>query len=233
MTTIDNTGRPAFMYDEDTETWYAISGRISTAANYVWTGANEWQNNSFFTGNIVAKNKINSFLNPAARTSAIPSPGTGLITFLEQDALGNTINRFEFWNGSSWVVMADLTSVQTFTNKTLTSPEINNPTTTGTINAQSASVTAYTIALSDRDELVELSSASATTVTVPADSTTNFPIGSNVSLLQTGTGQVTVAGAVGVTVNSNPGLKLSGQWAAASLIKRAANTWILIGNTAT
>lgn len=131
MTTIDNTGRPAFMYDEDSETWYAISGRISTAANYVWTGANEWQNNSFFTGNVVAKNKINSFLNPAARTAAIPSPGTGLITFLEQDAVGNTINRFEFWNGTAWVVMADLTSTQTLTNKTLTSPILNSPAISG------------------------------------------------------------------------------------------------------
>lgn len=131
MATIDNAGRPAYMYDEDTQTWYAISGRVSTSANYIWTGANQWDNNSFFNGNVVATMKFNSFLNPAARTAAVPSPGVGLITFLEQDAGGTTINRFEYWNGSSWIVMPDLTSAQTLTNKTLTSPVIN----TATINS--------------------------------------------------------------------------------------------------
>ena len=164
MTTIDNTGRPAFMYDEDTETWYAISGRISTAANYVWTGANEWQNNSFFTGNIVAKNKINSFLNPAARTSAIPSPGTGLLTFLQQDAVGNTINRFEYYNGSAWVAYADpattvtLTGTQTLTNKTITSPTISSPTIT---NGALSSASVVSPILTSPEEVVTVSATSA------------------------------------------------------------------------
>jgi len=136
MTTIDNAGRPAYMYDEDDETWYAISGRVSTSANYIWTGAHQYDNNSTFNGAITAKLRINSFLNPAARTSAIPAPGVGLITFLQQDASGNTINRFEFWSGSAWVPMADQTSAQTLTNKTLTSPTING----GAINATTLQV---------------------------------------------------------------------------------------------
>lgn len=208
MTTIDNTGRPAFMYDEDTETWYAISGRVSTSANYVWTGANEWQNNSFFTGAITAKYKFNYFLNPAARASAITAPEAGLLTFLAQDASGNTINKFEYWNGSAW------TSVNSIVET----------------NAQTA--TTYTLTISDRDKIVELNNASAITLTVPLNSAVAFPVGSNITLLQTGAGQVTVAGASGVTVNGNPGLKLSGQWAAATLIKRATDTWVLLGNTA-
>lgn len=106
MTTIDNTGRPAFMYDETNETWYAISGRISTAANYVWTGANEWQNNSTFVGGITATLKFNCFLNPAARSAAIASPSEGLITFIQQDSIGNTVNKFQYWNGSAWTDIA-------------------------------------------------------------------------------------------------------------------------------
>lgn len=105
-TTIDTTGHPAYMYDEGTSTWYAISGRISTAANYVWTGANEWQNNSLFSGGITATLKFNSFLNPAARTAAISSPSTGLITFIQQDASGNTVNKFQYWDGSAWTDIA-------------------------------------------------------------------------------------------------------------------------------
>jgi hypothetical protein len=49
-------------------------------------------------------------------------------------------------------------------------------------------------------------------------------------LLQTNTGQVTVAGAGGVTINGNPGLKLRAQWSSATLIKRAENTWVLVGD---
>ena len=208
MTTIDNTGRPAFMYDEDTQTWYAISGRISTSANYVWTGANEWQNNSSFVGGVTAKTKFNYFLNPAARSAAITSPERGLLTFLEQDASGNTINKFEYWNGSAW------TSVNSITET----------------NAQTG--TTYTLALSDRDKIIELNNSASVSLVVPLNSSVPFPVGSNITILQSGAGQVTVSGAGGVTVNSNPGLKLSGQWAAATLIKRATDTWVLLGNTA-
>ena len=134
MTTINTSGRPGYMYDEATTTWYAISGRVSTSANYVWTGAQQFDNNSVFGGAITAKLKFNSFLNPAARTTAIPSPGIGLLTFVQQDGSGNTINRFEFWDGSAWVAYADpattvtLTGTQTLTNKTLTSPMLNSST---------------------------------------------------------------------------------------------------------
>jgi hypothetical protein len=108
MTTIDNAGRPAFMYDEEDETWYAISGRVSTSANYIWTGAHQYDNNIINNGAITATLKFNSFLNPAARTSAIAEPGIGLITFLQQDAGGNTINKFQYWNGSAWTDIANI-----------------------------------------------------------------------------------------------------------------------------
>lgn len=89
----------------------------------------------------------------------------------------------------------------------------------------------YTLgALTDRDNLIEVSSTSGTTVTIPADSTLNFPVGTSLDILQTNTGQVTIAGAVGVTVNATPGLKLRTQWSSATLTKRAANTWIVTGD---
>jgi hypothetical protein len=97
------------------------------------------------------------------------------------------------------------------------------------INSQSAS---YTLVLSDAGKMVEISNASANNLTVPADSTADFPIGTQISILQTGSGQTTVTNAVGVTINGTPGLKLRTQWSIATLIKRAANTWVLLGDTA-
>jgi hypothetical protein len=141
MATIDTSGRPAYMYDEDTDTWYAVSGRVSTSANYIWTGAQQFTNNVRVDGGLTVTSRINSFLNPAARTAAISSPQTGLITFLQQDAGGNTINRFEYWNGSSWVGMPDLTSAQTLSNKTLASSLFSSPEEVWNIVSASATTT--------------------------------------------------------------------------------------------
>jgi hypothetical protein len=82
----------------------------------------------------------------------------------------------------------------------------------------------------ERDDLIEMASASAMTLTIPTDSTFNFPIGTSIDVLQTSTGQVTIAGAGGVTVNATPGLKLRTQWSSATLFKRAANTWVVFGD---
>jgi len=89
----------------------------------------------------------------------------------------------------------------------------------------------YTLSsLTERDSLIEVSSGSGTTITIPADGTLSFPVGTSIDILQTSTGQVTIAGAGGVTVNSTPGLKLRTQWSSATLFKRAANTWVVYGD---
>jgi hypothetical protein len=41
--TIVDTGKPGYMYDEATDTWYLLSGKVDTGANYVWTGAHLFQ----------------------------------------------------------------------------------------------------------------------------------------------------------------------------------------------
>jgi hypothetical protein len=89
----------------------------------------------------------------------------------------------------------------------------------------------YTLSvLSERDSLIEVSSATGVTVTIPTNATTAFPIGSSIDILQTGAGQVTIAGAVGVTVNATPGLKPRTQWSSATLMKRATDSWIVVGD---
>lgn len=92
---------------------------------------------------------------------------------------------------------------------------------------------AYTLsALTERDTIIEVNSSSATTVTIPLDSALDFPVGSTLDVIQTGTGQVTIAGAVGVTVNATPGLKLRTQWSSVTLLKRGPNLWLVYGDTA-
>jgi hypothetical protein len=90
--------------------------------------------------------------------------------------------------------------------------------------------TSDTLVLADAGKLIEFSNTSATTVTVPLNSSVAYPVGTQINLLQINTGQVTVAATGGVTINANPGLKLRAQWAFATLIKRAENTWVLVGD---
>ena len=123
-------------------------------------------------------------------------------------------------------------TTDTLTNKTLTSPTLNTPTINDarqnlTLNAQTG--TTYTFVLDDNGKLVTLNNASAITVTVPANSSVAYATGAIINLQQIGAGQVTVAGAAGVTINGT-GTSLRAQWSAASLIKTATDTWTLIGD---
>ena len=89
----------------------------------------------------------------------------------------------------------------------------------------------YTLsALTERDDLIEMGSASAMTLTIPLNSAVAFPVGTSIDILQTSTGQVTIDGDAGVTVNATPGLKLRTTWSSCTLFKRATNTWVVYGD---
>jgi len=94
-------------------------------------------------------------------------------------------------------------------------------------NAQTAS---YTLVLADKNKIVEMNVGSANNLTVPPNSSVAFPVGSQVNVLQTGSGQTTIVAGSGVTVNGTPGLKVRGQWSYVTLIKRATDTWVVVGD---
>lgn len=125
------------------------------------------------------------------------------------------------YDGSAWQTVAGL-GQQGATGATGPS---GDPTLT--INAQTAS---YTLVLSDASKLIEVSNASANTVTIPLNSSVAFPTGTQINVLQTGAGQTTIAGTAGVTLNSTPGAKLRAQWSACTIIKRATDTWVVVGD---
>ena len=91
-----------------------------------------------------------------------------------------------------------------------------------TINAQASN---YTIATIDSGRLIEMSGGGTLTITDSA----SFPVGFFVDVLQTGASQVTIAG-TSFTPNATPGLKLRTQWSSATLIKRALNSWVVLGD---
>jgi hypothetical protein len=87
-----------------------------------------------------------------------------------------------------------------------------------------------TLVIADAGKYLRCANASPFSLTVPTNATVAFPTGTHIDLIQSGAGQVTIAAAVGVTINAAPGLKLNGQWAGATLVKVGTDEWDLVGN---
>jgi hypothetical protein len=99
------------------------------------------------------------------------------------------------------------------------------------INIRTAATANYTLAAGDAGDLLQINASSGTvTLTVPPDATYTFPTGCQINVLAIGTATHTIAAGTGVTLNGTPGTKLRAQWSSATLIKRAADTWVVIGD---
>lgn len=97
-------------------------------------------------------------------------------------------------------------------------------------NRQTAS---YTLVLADAYKTVEMNVASANNLTVPANASVAFTIGTQVLISQYGAGQTTVVAAGGVTIRSSGGkLKLGARYAGGTLVKIGTNEWYLFGELA-
>ena len=102
-------------------------------------------------------------------------------------------------------------------------------------NAQTG--TSYSLVKTDNGYIIEMNNSSANTVTIPLNAGTNgdFAIGSQVTIIQTGAGQTTIDVTSGVTLNCTPQgtantAKLRDRYSSCTLIKRAIDTWIAIGD---
>ncbi len=128
-------------------------------------------------------------------------------------------------------VTVDKTTAQTLTNKTLTAPVINGGLINLTLNAQTG--TTYTSVATDSGKLVTLSNGSAITLTLPPSV---YAVGEQINFVQLGVGQVTFAQGAGVTIISTGATasapKIGKQYAAATAICTASNTFLVIGQLA-
>lgn len=91
-----------------------------------------------------------------------------------------------------------------------------------------------TFALTDAGgkKITPVNSASNLVYTIPADATTNFPIGSTINLRRRGTGTVEIVGAVGVSLEGiadTNGDYLIKRYGVVSAYKEAANLWVVYG----
>lgn len=89
----------------------------------------------------------------------------------------------------------------------------------------------YTLVLGDRGGMVEVNSASTATVTVPSNASVAFPLSTVVRVRKTGTGNVNIVGAVGVTIDWASSSTISTRYTIAEIHKNASDHWfgMLVG----
>lgn len=136
------------------------------------------------------------------------------------------------------------TTYATKVSPTLTTPNIGaatgtSLTTTGNVISHVDILTptfvtnSYTLQIGDDGDLLMLNnSTTAGNLLIPTDASVNFPIGTQINIVQQGTGLITVSAVTPATttLNATPGTKLRAQWSSATIIKTAANTWLLLGD---
>jgi hypothetical protein len=103
-----------------------------------------------------------------------------------------------------------------------------------TLNAQTAT---YTAVLTDnRNKLVTMDVATANDFLIPTNASVAFPIGSVINVIQIGAGKTTIEAVTpGTTTISSTGAtatapELRAQFSAASCVKVATDSWIILGD---
>ena len=209
MSTVSSSSKVAYMYDQTSDTWYAVAGTANTNVAYQWNAAHTF--GSIVTANDVirAKAGVNRFQNPTARDAVITSPVKGTVCFVEQTNGGTDINQIQIYNGTSWVGMLD----------------------TATLSTKTAD---YNLGLADAGQTLLIDSTSDRTVTVPLNSSVAYATGAIINVQQIGAGQVTIQGASGVTITSTGATATApvtrAQYSAASIIKTGTDSWTVIGD---
>jgi hypothetical protein len=167
---------------------------------------------------------LDYFLDSSELTSQISSASASIISYLVDSAPDtlDTLNE----------IAAALGDDENFATTVTTAIATKSPLYPST-NAQTG--TTYTLVLADDNKFVEMDNSSSNTVTIPLNSSVAFPVGAQVTVITTGTGLTTVSPTSGVTLNyysptSNSTARIRARYSAVTLVKRATDTWIAIGN---
>jgi hypothetical protein len=208
MTTISNIGRIAYIYDQATETWHPVAGMTDASADFTWSGDHAFTTAGkvAFAGPVTAAAGINSFVSIADRTDKIPSPSNGAIAAV----VVSGVLQLQYYYNGAWRLFTDNSYLEEKT-------------------------TSFTISAVDAGKTLDVNSASAVIITVPLDSAVNLPIGTQMAFIQAGTGQVSfAAGSSGGTtvslLSKNSNKKIASRYSQAILVKKATNTWYLMGD---
>jgi hypothetical protein len=158
--------------------------------------------------------------------TGISSFGTGVATFLGTPSSANLAAALTDETGTGVAVFND--------SPTILNAVITQPQATPTFSAN-----AYTLVSGDAgDILLANNSSTAGTINIPTDASVNFPVGTQITILNVGTGLITVSATTpGTTTVRSTGAtaaspKCRAQYSAMTIWKQAANLWYAFGDIA-
>lgn len=147
------------------------------------------------------------------------------------DRATNTMFQF---TGTDWVPLLPMPAGGGDAGKVLTATatgfQLAAPASAPTAIPVDTKTGSYTLVLTDAGKYIRMDVGSANDLTVPANASVAFAIGTIIHLRQAGAGQTTIVEDTGVTVTTAATLKIRGQHSSASLVKVGTNTWELTGD---
>lgn len=187
--------------------------------------------------------RLSALAQPRAtsRTAALPATGTAGQIAIVPAAAGANANALALWDQSpagaaAWVYLTPQEGWQVWIADEARHVrfaagawvEVPRP---GIVRIRTLTATSHTLEAVDLGSIIETTGSSAVTVTIPAEATVPFEIGTLINVTQVGAGIATVAAAAGVWLNGIVGgsVALDGQWSGAALVKRGADAWIIQG----
>lgn len=221
-------------YETDTNKLKIGNGSSAwNSLSYVATGANGTVTSvvagTGLTGGTITSTGTIALSTPVSVANGgtgITSFGTGVATWLGTPTSANLISAVSDETGSGSLVFN--------TSPTLVTPVITQGQSTPTFTTN-----AYTLVAGDAGLLLLASnSATAGTISIPTDATTNFAVGTQITIINVGTGLITVQAATsGTTTVRSTGAtaaspKCRAQYSAMTILKTAANTWYAFGDIA-
>jgi hypothetical protein len=181
-----------------------------TLKTKIGNGSTAWNSLAYATGSISISN--------------VTGLGTGVETFLATPSSANLRTAVTDETGTGSLVFND--------SPTILNPVITQPQATPTFSAN-----AYTLVAGDAGDILLASNGStAGTINIPTDASVNFAIGTQITILNVGTGLITVqATTAGTTTIRSTGAsavapKCRAQYSAMTCWKQAANLWYVFGD---
>lgn len=98
----------------------------------------------------------------------------------------------------------------------------------GTVNVQTG--TTYAPVLTDNGKTITMNNMSAQTITIPANASVAFPVGTSINLMSLGSGIVTIAITSDTLISKGSEVTLTGQYSVGNITKVATTTWLLSGD---